>query len=238
MRKDSLEENDTCGEYSRVYLYICSVIAKITCLTAFFYFKIFCHGKIVNEEIIRRNMEKGFVLISNHVSYMDWLVLRGYFLYCHQIKMIFLAKNKLFHHRIWKYTVIGSRGVRISDTGTKIYSHKEYKRYLEEKYVGVFPEGTRSFTGEINNTHGGIIKIAAKKNVPIIPINLEGFYNVLPRDKKIPRPYPCRIIVGNECRFDYENVRRKSEAELGKCVAEMLTSLEYTDIRELNTLKS
>ena len=216
----------------RIHAFLCVVITVVICLSALFFFKVFCHGKVVNEAILRRNLNKGFILASNHVSYMDWLVLFGYFLFYRHIHIVFIAKDKLFYHPLWKYVVKGGQGVRVSNCGTKFLSHKDYKRLVEAKYVGIFPEATRSAKGNLITVHGGAIKIAAKKGLPLIPIRLEGFYHVLPRGQKIPVPYPCRIIIGQECFYFPEEVENTSDSSLNNCMFRLLENLEYVALNE------
>lgn len=208
------------------------VVTTAICFSALFFFKVFCNGKIIGENSIRKNLGNGFVLASNHVSYMDWLVLFAYFILYHDIRLVFIAKDKLFHHPVWKYVVRGAKTVRVSDCGTKFLSHKDYKRLTDAKYVGIFPEATRSEKGNLISAHGGAIKIAAKKGLPLIPVRLEGFYDVLPKGKKIPVPHPCRIIIGQECYYSHEEIRNATEHCLSVCMFKILQNLEYVSLNE------
>ena len=40
----------------------------------------------------------------------------------------------------------------------------------------MFPEGTRSKTGELGEFKGGAVLIASRANVPIVPIKISGNY--------------------------------------------------------------
>jgi 1-acyl-sn-glycerol-3-phosphate acyltransferase len=63
-------------------------------------------------------------------------------------------------------------------------------RALREGYgVLLFPEGTRSQSGEIGPFRSGIGRLVAEfPAVPIIPVWLEGTARVLPKKASIPRP--------------------------------------------------
>jgi len=51
----------------------------------------------------------------------------------------------------------------------------------------IFPEGSRSLTGEIAPFRPGFAMIACKKQVPVVPIAIEGAFEAMPRGKIIPR---------------------------------------------------
>ena len=53
----------------------------------------------------------------------------------------------------------------------------------------MFPEGTRSQSGELGPFRGGIGRLAAEfPNLPIIPVWLDGTALVLPKNASFPRP--------------------------------------------------
>jgi 1-acyl-sn-glycerol-3-phosphate acyltransferase len=160
-----------------------AMVANIICYSAFVFFIFICRGKVKNEENVLRNLQDGFVIASNHVSYLDSLVLYAYFHFRYRIRLLFIAKNKLFKHPLWNLVARGARVVRVSDSGTKIMSIRDFRRLAEAKYIGIFPEGTRSETGKLITPHGGAIKLAARNNIPLIPLRLEGFYEAWPRKK-------------------------------------------------------
>jgi 1-acyl-sn-glycerol-3-phosphate acyltransferase len=71
-------------------------------------------------------------------------------------------------------------------------------RALREGYgVLLFPEGTRSQSGELGPFRSGIGRLAAEfPRVPIIPVWLEGTARVLPKKASIPRPVSVRARFG------------------------------------------
>jgi 1-acyl-sn-glycerol-3-phosphate acyltransferase len=126
--------------------------------------------------------------------------------------------------------VIGAKCVRVNDSGSGFHSHNEYRRLMQSKYIGIFPEATRSMDGNVASARGGAIKISSRKGIPLIPVRLEGFYKVLPRNRKVPIPHPCRIIFGQECFYDLAEVKGKSESSLDQCMTKILQTMEYAAI--------
>lgn len=214
----------------RIFPAFYALITYLFSYAAFAFFIFVCKGEVENEEKIRHNLRTGFVIASNHVSYLDWLVLFAYFHFRYHIRVLFIAKNKLFSHPLWNLVARGARVVRVSDCGTRILSIKDFRRLMSAKYIGIFPEGTRSSTGRLHTPHGGAIKLAARNNIPLIPVRLEGFYEAWPRERKLPRSHPCRIIIGTECHFDQAHVTQADEATLASCTYKILQTLRPAKI--------
>lgn len=70
-------------------------------------------------------------------------------------------------------------------------------RALREGYgVLLFPEGTRSQSGELGPFRSGIGRLADEfPDVPIIPVWVEGSARVLPKKTALPIPRPGRVTV-------------------------------------------
>ena len=66
----------------------------------------------------------------------------------------------------------------------------------------IFPEGTRSRDGKIHEFKGGAAKLAIDADVPLIPVRIEGAWNIFPPHRKLPRifgwkgSYPLYISFG------------------------------------------
>jgi 1-acyl-sn-glycerol-3-phosphate acyltransferase len=62
--------------------------------------------------------------------------------------------------------------------------------------VLIYPEGTRSTTGQLGNFHQGVALMAKRTNVPVIPIYTEGLRNVMPKGQRTPRPAAVHVRIG------------------------------------------
>lgn len=113
----------------------------------------------------------GAVLVANHVSYWDPVVVICAF----RRKVHFMAKSELFDIPVIGYVlrIAGSFPVRRDKSDREAI--RTAIRLLEEgQVVGVFPEGTRSHSGELLKPHLGAAMLAARAKVPMIPIALIG----------------------------------------------------------------
>ncbi|GGB84919.1 MFS transporter [Pseudoduganella buxea] len=134
--------------------------------------KVIEHGRIPEEGAA--------ILVCNHVSYVDAIV-------------IMAASPRpirfVMDHRIFKTPLMGF--IFRTAKAIPIAASKEDPWLLEKAYVDIahalhdgelvciFPEGRLTTTGEINEFKGGIAKIVERSHVPVIPMALRGLWGHL-----------------------------------------------------------
>jgi len=76
--------------------------------------------------------------------------------------------------------------------------------YLKKgKAIGIFPEGTRSKTGQLQKAEPGVAMLAIKGNAPVVPIAIKGRYVLFSK---------IIINIGKPMNFDkYANSRLSSQ---------------------------
>ena len=124
------------------------------------------------------------VFISNHQAIFDGFVLLAYidkpfgFIAKKEIKKIPLVSK-------W----IQSIGSIYIDRESPRESIKTIKKSIEKINQGdsmlIFPEGTRSLSSNMNSFKKGSMKLAIKSKVAIVPITIDGTYNVLEVGTKV-----------------------------------------------------
>ena len=67
--------------------------------------------------------------------------------------------------------------------------------------IVVFPEGTRSATGEIGSFRPGMGLMAVELGVPVVPVRVRGTFGALPKGRGMPRRSPLRVTFGRPLRF-------------------------------------
>ena len=61
----------------------------------------------------------------------------------------------------------------------------------------LFPEGTRSTTGEIGPFKSGLFHLSRlRPDVELVPVHLENLNRILPKGEALPVPMICRVIFG------------------------------------------
>ena len=119
-----------------------------------------------------------FLLVMNHQSHLDPLLVHTF---CPRL-LFTMAKSSAFRHPImrWIEPRLGAFPTRRYQVDPQAV--RTALRYLEEgKAVGVFPEGSRSWDGQLQMLRRGTIRLLLKAGVPVIPCGITGTYEVWPR---------------------------------------------------------
>ena len=80
----------------------------------------------------------------------------------------------------------------------------------------LFPEGTRSRTGEMSHFRPGIGMLVAGTDVPVIPCHLTGAFEAMPPDKKFPRPRRLHLRVGTPLSFPSATNDREGRGKIAQ----------------------
>jgi 1-acyl-sn-glycerol-3-phosphate acyltransferase len=138
---------------------------------------------------------KGGVLIaSNHASYLDPPVVGvGY----RARPVHFMARDTLWNSKFgsWWMDKVGcipvSRG-----TGDIRALKLTIKALKEGKAVSMFPEGTRTEDGELQEAKGGIGFIIEKSGCVVVPAYIDGSYRAHPKGTRFIKPCKVSITYG------------------------------------------
>jgi 1-acyl-sn-glycerol-3-phosphate acyltransferase len=142
--------------------------------------------------------EGALILAPNHLSYLD-PPLVGCAL---QRPVWFMAKVELFRRApaAWFMTALHSFPVQ-RGTGDRAALKRTLDLLAAGKAVALFPEGTRSQTGELGEPELGIGMIALRSGAPVVPMAIAGTDSVYPRDAKLPRRGKIRLRIGKPLHF-------------------------------------
>jgi len=118
------------------------------------------------------------VLVANHVSFVDALVIAG----CCKRSVRFVM-----YHRIYNAPWVGwifrlANAIPIApaneDRQLMLKAFEEIDHALEKGHiVCVFPEGKLTADGEIDRFRKGIERIVKNRPVPVVPLALKGLWN-------------------------------------------------------------
>jgi 1-acyl-sn-glycerol-3-phosphate acyltransferase len=166
------------------------------------------------------------ILASNHVSYLDPLVLAFLADRRHR-RLRFLAKAELFDKRGlgWALRQIGQIRVQRNSTDAAASLDDAVAALERGECVAVFPEGTISLDLEPMPGKTGVARLAGLSGVPVTPVGLWGAQRILFKGRKPRwrRGVAEAVVVGDPVRVKGdEDVRdatdRVMEAVV-RCVA-------------------
>jgi len=167
----------------------------------------------------------GVILAPNHISYVDPPAVG-----CSMSRQVhYMAKEELFRVPIlsaWMHSV-GSFPVR-RGTADRRALKRAIELLNEGKVVCIFPEGTRSPDGKLQDPELGIGLIALKSRTPVVPALVIGTDKALPPDSKRLHFHPIRIIYGRPLTFpDLYEARESRQVleEVGRRVMAAIADL-------------
>ena len=123
------------------------------------------------------NKRNPYVMVSNHESFVDMLLLSHL-----KIEMKYLSKESILRIPLvgWMMKMSGDvsllRGDRSSGAAALIVCEKWLKRKMS---VMIFPEGTRSFDGEMRQFKDGAFVLAIRTQTPMLPVVVHGTRSAL-----------------------------------------------------------
>ena len=132
----------------------------------------------------------GVLLACNHQSFLDpMLVTLAIPRECH-----YMARESLFRNRFFGRLIssVNTFPVR-SGTSDVAAMRVALRRLAQGALVTVFPESTRTVNGRVSPCQPGVIVLARKAAVPLVPAAIEGAFDAWPRHRKLPRC--ARILV-------------------------------------------
>jgi 1-acyl-sn-glycerol-3-phosphate acyltransferase len=164
--------------------------------------------KVTGEENIPK--EGGVLFVGNHQSNFDIPILLGFI----NKPKAFITKIELSKVPIFgtwmKY--IGCIFIDRKDVRQSLTAINEGAERLKQGYSMVlFPEGTRSHDGNIQEFKPGSLKLATKSKVPIIPVTIKGSMNIMPKKGFVIRPANVEVIISPPVNIDpaFENNSNK-----------------------------
>lgn len=159
------------------------------------------------------NVPKGkpAIYIANHCSHLDIGVL------CRvaPVNLHFIGKKELAWVPIvgWYMFIAGHIFIDRSDRRKAVTSLRAAALKINQgKNVIMFPEGTRSKDGELGVFKSGAFHLALDAKVDIIPIHIDGTYEMWPTHNNTITPGKLKVKIGNP--IDTSKYSKKTVKEL------------------------
>ncbi|MDD5593623.1 MAG: lysophospholipid acyltransferase family protein [Candidatus Margulisbacteria bacterium] len=124
------------------------------------------------------------IIVANHESYFDFFCLA---VICKR-RIHFLATERFYKKPLWALLMTATGQIKVPESGISKDLLINSRKVLQSgELLGIFPEGTRSRSGKMGEAHTGAARLALQFNVPIIPVGINGAYEVLSPHDIIPK---------------------------------------------------
>ncbi len=126
--------------------------------------------------------DQTYIIVANHQSIVDVFVLSGLGRSFKWVSKESLFKLPFFGWNMYLKKDIAIQRGDMSSIKAMLSSCSEWLKKGET--ILMFPEGTRSETGEMIPFRDGSFRLAVQNNVPILPVVLNGTREILPKEAR------------------------------------------------------
>ena len=168
---------------------------------------------------IRKRVDKGegFCFVSNHTSMLDIILMLGRL----KARAGFVAKIELLFVPVINVMIAMTHSVFINRRNLRASInaiHKAGENIRKGHSMVIFPEGTRSKTGEIAQFKHGAFRMATESGACVVPVTVKGLRDSFEDRKHVFQRRDCYMHVG-------EPVKAPS-ADDRAAVAEFISGIE------------
>ena len=140
------------------------------------------------EEVVAKG-RTGVLYLSNHQSMLDPIIIGL------GLRHAFwaMARRTLWNSRLLGWMMDSLCAIPVNqarmDVGTLKACEKALKAGRPGRGLMIFPEGARTLSGQVEELKAGSMLILRKSRPVVVPVAIEGAYQVWPRGTKLPKPF-------------------------------------------------
>ena len=154
-----------------------------------------------------------FVLVANHSSHLDAMALAAALPRRLRSDLFPIAAGDYWFQRqstsLFAAVLLNALPMWRKNAGRHALATLRERLVAGDCAYAIFPEGTRSRTGEMAAFKPGIGMLVAGTDVPVVPCGLQGAFAAWRPEHRLPRCKKVRLRIGPPLRFaDTENQRR------------------------------
>ena len=160
-------------------------------------FSTYFRGEVYNAHNVP---ERGpLIIASNHVGYIDPFCVGA----AVNRRICYLCRESAFKWPIIGYLLKKWNAVPVDRDGKNPRGLKAVLDRLKDgEAVMLFPEGTRTYDGNLQRAKPGIGLLVAQSQAPVLPVRIFGMWEAFNRHMKFPRPKKVKVVFGELISFD------------------------------------
>jgi 1-acyl-sn-glycerol-3-phosphate acyltransferase len=181
--------------------------------------------EIVGQEHLRS--DRSIVMVANHASHLDTLCLLAA-LPLRKLHRAFPAAAADYFFKSMPRTWVAAVVVNALPFARQARARQSLSICGEllanrGNVLIIFPEGTRTRTGETQDFKAGIGALVAGRDVSVFPCYLDGTFSAWPKGARFPRPRKVRLVVGKERNYAG---RSPEKSDISSIAAELRDAVE------------
>lgn len=173
------------------------------------------------------------IIASNHASNADGVLVGGWLSGPLGRRIHWLGKREMLEMPIVGPLARHGSIHAVDRAGADIEAFRLAQRILDEGHVlMVFPEGTRSPTGRLQEAKDGLAMLALRSGAPILPVGVSGTQRFWPKGSlphpggrvtlRVGRPFTLRDVLGEDVLADRRAAKRAATEAIMRRIAELL----------------
>jgi 1-acyl-sn-glycerol-3-phosphate acyltransferase len=191
------------------------------------------HPKVEGREWVRE-LERPVIFAANHSSHADTsLILHALTDRARDRTVVAAAADYWF-----KRPLLGNIVSLFLNTfpfsrtgGAQAQLHSSSQLLKSGWNLVLFPEGSRSPDGRIQEFKPGVGHLARETGTPVVPMHIRGAYQIMPRGQKLPLPGPVRVRIGKPMALQPKEGSREFTARVEKAVRALATEPRQPDLQ-------
>lgn len=142
-----------------------------------------------------------YVFVANHQGAYDIFAIYGYLPH----GFLWMMKKSLFNIPFVGWACHAAGHIKVDRSSAKQVKHTmdvAKSRLKDGTSIVVFPEGSRTWDGRMRPFKRGAFKLAADFQLPIVPITIDGAFDVMPRSGYSINPGTIRLTIHKPIHLD------------------------------------
>ena len=173
----------------------------------------------------RENFDKKrkYILVSNHSSLFD---IMGIMAICSRIS--WFGRANLMQIPVFGNVLQAIHYVPMQTDGLRNTKNMvgQLVKNSESQTVAIFPEGTRTTTGDLSRFRKGFLHVLKASKLDILPVTLNGFYEFKPKNRFYFN-YPIKLSAKIHPPISYDELEQMEDNEIIERVRNSIASALY-----------
>jgi 1-acyl-sn-glycerol-3-phosphate acyltransferase len=138
-----------------------------------------------------------------------------------------MAKNSEYRHSFMKWFLRHAGSFPVRRYTVDVLAIRNAIRVVEHGHIlGIFPEGERTWDGEMLPLRTGTIRLILALNTPVIPVGITGAYSLMPRWTPAIKLSPVKIAIGKPMEFAHIPIPMQTKDDIESASVKLRTQIQ------------